>query len=121
MVDDDDTDVNPPLSALPPRMRKVWTQLPLAQPETNPPNHSKRTESWRAHERWRSPPETNPESPTASVAEGNVKEYAMKLSSTSGDGEDGDGQETEFDTETEADGLDGELLIEELRLFPHCR
>lgn len=108
-------DVNPPRSALPPRMRKVWPQSPAPQSEPkqeDPRDPSKRTEGWRAHERWRSPPEVNAESPISVSGAAEGGNGTIKPGSPSGDGDDGaDGQETEFDTETEADGLDGKSRL----------
>ncbi|KAF8553875.1 hypothetical protein OG21DRAFT_1184758 [Imleria badia] len=117
-VADDDTD-----PALPPRMRKAWPRPPAGQSELsqeNPPRDcSTRSESWRAHERWRSPPDMNVESPISvsgptegGSGSGKGGDGKQGSASMNGDGEDGaDGQETEFDTETEADGLDDTLQM----------
>ena len=104
-------------------MRKAWSRSPGGQPEQSreypSQDHSTRAESWRAHERWRSPHDTNVESPISvsgavEGGSGSDKGGGRKQGSVSvnGDGEDGaDGQETEFDTETEADGLDGKSTL----------
>lgn len=119
MADKDNMDVDPSPSTLPPRMRKAWSR-PVARQseplqEDSPRDHSKRAESWRAHERWRSPPDTNAESPisVSGAVEGSSGAGPKQGSvSLNGDGEDGaDGQETEFDTETEADGSDGKCPL----------
>ena len=112
---------NPSPSVLPPRMRKLWPQPPTAQPEPmqeNPRDHSTRAESRRAHERWRSPSDVNAESPisVSGSVERSGKGGATKPGSLSGDGEDG--QDTEFDTETEADGSDGRCLLPISALWP---
>ncbi|KAF8438384.1 hypothetical protein L210DRAFT_2262114 [Boletus edulis BED1] len=118
MTDEIDMNVAASPATLPPRMRKAWSQHPVGQvepPQGNLPlNHSTPAESWRAHERWRSPPDTIAESPISvsgaaegSSGSGKGNRRKQNLVSVNGDGEDGvDGQETDFDTETEADGLD---------------
>ena len=97
-------------------MRKAWPRPPASQPEPsqeNPPrNHSTRV-------RWRSPHDTITESPISVSGAmegggGGGKGSGCKQDSVSmnGDGQDGaDGQETEFDTETETDGLDGKCIL----------
>jgi hypothetical protein len=65
----------------------------------------------------------NTESPTS--VSGDTEESSGKegpkqgSASVNGNGEDGaDGQETEFDTETEADGLDGKYILCRSVLLP---
>lgn len=122
MADNGNLDVDPSPSTLPPRMRKAWSRPPAGQPEAlqknSPGDYSKRAESWRAHERWSSPADTNAESPiyvscAVEGSSGNGGDPQQSSVSVNGDGEDAaDGQETEFDTETEADGSDGK--------YPSC-
>lgn len=110
------TDTDP---ALPPRMRKAWSRPPASQSEPsqeNPRDHLMGSGSRRADVGWRSPPDMNIESPisVSGVTEGSSgKDSSRKQSvvSMNVDGEEGVDQETEFDTETEADGSDGKCLL----------
>ncbi|KIK92459.1 hypothetical protein PAXRUDRAFT_573004 [Paxillus rubicundulus Ve08.2h10] len=104
---------------MPPRMRKPWVQSPANQSELSqdhsPRDHRQGAEIWG----WRSPSETNAESP-ASVSGadvgGNVGQnqgVTARSAGVNGNGHDGaDGQGTEFDTDTdtEADGVDGKCF-----------
>ncbi|KAF8837146.1 hypothetical protein BDN67DRAFT_230149 [Paxillus ammoniavirescens] len=105
-------DVDDSTPTMPPRMRKPWVQSPASQSEDHSPReHRQGAEIWG----WRSPPETNAESPVSvsgADVEGNVGQnqgVTARSASVNGNGHDGaDGQDAEFDTDTDtgADGVD---------------
>jgi hypothetical protein len=97
-------------------MRKAWSRPPAGQPE---PSHENPPRDHSTRERWRSPHDTNAGSPMSvsgamEGGSGSGEGCGCKQDSVcvNGDGQDGaDGQETEFDTETETDGLDGKCIL----------
>ncbi|KIJ61716.1 hypothetical protein HYDPIDRAFT_42428 [Hydnomerulius pinastri MD-312] len=115
---DDDMEVDASSSTLehtlPPRMRKPWVQPAAGSSKSTPDLPSRdqqqgpeKAEVWG----WRSPPGTNGESPLSAGTTGSEKhgqkETGMVEGTVGVSGDEGtDEQETEFDTETEADGVD---------------